>query len=94
MGCGCGGRSSRSTSRSTSVPRTSGDYTVAGSYQTPTAPPQEPLAVFALTSGDHDVPADATYKVTTDYQVAYFTGHLPAFQWQGDNGGKLRTVRR
>jgi hypothetical protein len=92
MGCNCGRAPTRARASST-IPRTSADYTVAGSYQSPQTPPEEPMATYAVTE-EHEIPVNARYVVTNSYQVAYFAGHLQAFGWQGVHGGKLRTVRR
>lgn len=88
MGCGCGGRRA---GRGGSIVKTSGDAAgPVGSYMTPTAPPAEPLAI--LPDGVEEIPEGARYRVVLDGQVAYFNAHGPAFAWQRDNGGKLRTT--
>ncbi len=58
----------------------------SGDYQ---PPPPEPIAVTDLGG---EAPDGAAYKVTTADQVAWFGDHRPAFDWQGANGGKLRTA--
>lgn len=89
MGCNCGKSSGVRAGRAV---RTSGDYDGAGSYMTPTTPPEEPLAVLAVGDGPLPVPEGSRFKVTTAAEVAYFAAHGPAFGWQAGHGGKLRTV--
>lgn len=86
MACGCGGRRA---ARGGSVVRTSGDGAVGG-YMTPQVPVVEPLAVLA--DGVEEIPEGARYRVVLDGTVAYFSAHGDAFSWQGEHGGKLRTV--
>jgi hypothetical protein len=87
MACGCGGRRA---ARGQSMVRTSGDAGTVGSYMTPTDPVPEPLAV--VPDSVEEVPEGARYRVVQDGQVAYFAAHGPAFSWQGEHGGKLRTI--
>lgn len=77
MSCGCGQAGAAGR-----------DLLTSGDYQPPPAP--APLAVQPV--ADAEAPDGARFRVTTDSQVAWFTDHRPAFDWQATNGGKLRTA--
>jgi hypothetical protein len=62
------------------------DLLTSGDYLPP--PAGTPLAVTAIGA---EPPDGARFRVTTD-EVAWFTDHRPAFDWQAVNGGKLRTA--